>query len=713
MLLVILLWAGGTSASEPLWPLDLGHRHLTSNFMEYRQGRFHAGIDLRTEGRTGFAVRAAEDGHVSRLRASARGYGQAVYLRGDSGRTYVYGHLERMADPLRDHLRREQRARGRYTVDLALPESALRVRRGDVLALSGQSGTPGPHLHFEVRDEQQRPLDPLKVFAVPDHRPPEIRSVRALPAPHPAARIEGTTEPHVIKAGQGLRGELPPLTVSGPVAFTARIVERSDALGYRLEPSLVQVWVDDELQFEKRNDSFAFAGQGQMLLEWIETGDGREQWLHRRPENRLPGRSGGAWYLGAAGDGLAPGSHRVRLRAEDRAGNAAEAVWTMMVVDGPGAVRGSRLEAATADASVFADASALDASAADATTADASAVDVSAVGASPRAAVPPDAAVIEASTRTASNLDTPAAAWMPALVGQVLALGDGTVRHLAPPGCWRGAADRSGELETILHQVHPDVVLGWVADGHLHAAVELYRVDTGAPALDARLLRKAQGLVSLGPAGLFMAWEWPAERAPWLSLEPDPGTGTVTTPAVALAQGGMELEVPGDVGVYRRRTDGTWTYLARPRAALRAGPAGDGSAASSAQSVSDTLWFLPLAEPGLHRIMRDVDPPWLGSDTLRVVSPGPAATAGGDAVTPPRWAIVDVPVVDRGSGVDTETIAVWLDGEPLIVEPDPTRDRILVELPDDTLPGRRVLGVEVGDRAGRFTARQIVLDLRP
>ena len=38
-----------TPSPDPRWPLDLPTRYLTSNFMEYRPGRFHAGLDLKTQ----------------------------------------------------------------------------------------------------------------------------------------------------------------------------------------------------------------------------------------------------------------------------------------------------------------------------------------------------------------------------------------------------------------------------------------------------------------------------------------------------------------------------------------------------------------------------------------------------------------------------------------------------------------------------------------
>jgi murein DD-endopeptidase MepM/ murein hydrolase activator NlpD len=142
---------GGDPATDLRWPLDLPAHWLTSNFMEYRGGRFHAGIDLKTRETEGFPAYAVEDGWISRLRATPGGYGRAVYLRGASGRTYVYAHLGRFNDRLGALVAATQQRDGAYRVELEPAPGSLMVRRGDVLGLTGQSGTTGPHLHFEVR----------------------------------------------------------------------------------------------------------------------------------------------------------------------------------------------------------------------------------------------------------------------------------------------------------------------------------------------------------------------------------------------------------------------------------------------------------------------------------------------------------------------------------------------------------------------------------
>jgi hypothetical protein len=325
---------GGGPAAELRWPLDLPAHWLTSNFMEYRGGRFHAGLDLKTRETEGFPAYAVEDGWISRVRATPGGYGRAVSLRGASGRTYVYAHLGRFNDRLGALVAAAQQRDGAYRVELEPAPGSLMVRRGDVLGLTGQSGTTGPHLHFEVRDDAGRPIDPLAAgFAVRDTIAPVIRHLRALPA-GAAARLEGGPDARRLPvAGQAWVGGLaPPLRVSGPVAFSALIIDGTDPAGHRLEPALIELYLDGQRVYRRANESFDFAQNAQQRLEWLECGGLREQWLHRDGAVTLAGREGGAWLFGPDGDGLAPGKHRLELAAVDRAGNRSTVGWDLEVV---------------------------------------------------------------------------------------------------------------------------------------------------------------------------------------------------------------------------------------------------------------------------------------------------------------------------------------------------------------------------------------------
>lgn len=306
------------------WPLDLPHRYLSSNFMEYREGRFHAGIDLKTNSQTGYPCRAVEDGSIVRLRAGAWGYGQAVYLQGASGRTYVYGHLERLADPLRARVREAQERQGRYAVDLELAPGVVAVKQGEVLALTGQTGTGGPHLHFEVRDEAGRPVDPLAAgFRVPDRIAPRVLTIRAVPAAADAQVLGKAVAQVAVPAA----GRVPTLAVRGPVAFSASVVEVADVMNHKLAPWRLALTVDDETVFEARNDLIDWPSIGDIRYEFLDCAGVRERWLFRRAADQVPGRHGDDWFRQ-----LAPGRHRLVLTAEDRAGNRSTVAWTLVVL---------------------------------------------------------------------------------------------------------------------------------------------------------------------------------------------------------------------------------------------------------------------------------------------------------------------------------------------------------------------------------------------
>ncbi len=321
------------SGPPPRWPLDLPTRYLTSGFMEYRPGRYHAGLDLKTGGRTGFPVHAAEDGSIVRVRATARAYGRAVYLQTPGGKTYVYAHLSRFNDKLRAEISRARRKSGTYRCELYFEPGYMPVQRGEVLGLTGQSGTAGPHLHFEVRDGAQHPLNPLaQGFAVPDTFPPVISAVHAIPMT-PAAVVGGR---HGIMVtghpdGPALPDTLPELAITGPVAFTARMIDHADIRGYRLEPERVTVLLDGREVYRAVNTTFSFDQGNRSRLEWYTGLSPRERWLHRRPADDVAGRRGDVWPLGTGEQGLPAGRHVLVLRAADQDGNTAQVVLPLMV----------------------------------------------------------------------------------------------------------------------------------------------------------------------------------------------------------------------------------------------------------------------------------------------------------------------------------------------------------------------------------------------
>ena len=90
---ILFLFLANLFAQGPIWPTDAGNSY-SSNFGEYRDDHFHMGLDIRTNGVTGYKVFAVENGYISRIVTNYSGYGKAIYHKTTSGKTYVYSHLE-------------------------------------------------------------------------------------------------------------------------------------------------------------------------------------------------------------------------------------------------------------------------------------------------------------------------------------------------------------------------------------------------------------------------------------------------------------------------------------------------------------------------------------------------------------------------------------------------------------------------------------------
>ena len=132
---------------------------FSGNFAELRSNHFHGGVDFKTQGVINKPIHAPADGYISRVTVSGGGYGNALYVTHYNGYTTVYGHLESFTDDIARVVRDEQYAGESFVVDLSFNQNDYPVRRGDVIAMSGNTGYSfGPHLHFEVRTNESNEL---------------------------------------------------------------------------------------------------------------------------------------------------------------------------------------------------------------------------------------------------------------------------------------------------------------------------------------------------------------------------------------------------------------------------------------------------------------------------------------------------------------------------------------------------------------------------
>lgn len=163
-------------------PLD-GETILAGTFGELRSNHFHSGLDIKTKQREGLKVYAAASGYVSRIKIAHFGYGKALYITHPNGYTTVYAHLQRFSDKIESFIKKKQYDQESFEVEVFPSNNELILTKGEIIAFSGNTGSSGgPHLHYEIRDNQERPINPLLFgIKVKDTKKPIVKSIYAYP----------------------------------------------------------------------------------------------------------------------------------------------------------------------------------------------------------------------------------------------------------------------------------------------------------------------------------------------------------------------------------------------------------------------------------------------------------------------------------------------------------------------------------------------------
>ena len=164
-------------------------RALSGSYGELRPNHFHGGLDFKSDQTIGHPVHSFADGYVRRVGINAYGYGLVLYVEHPAlGLTSVYGHLSDFSDEVWKVVRARQVQDEANNMDATFAPDEIPVTEGQVIALSGNTGSSGgPHVHFELRnipdDDDDVCYDPMMYFLreLKDTQAPRISHVYLYP----------------------------------------------------------------------------------------------------------------------------------------------------------------------------------------------------------------------------------------------------------------------------------------------------------------------------------------------------------------------------------------------------------------------------------------------------------------------------------------------------------------------------------------------------
>jgi len=266
-----------------------------------------------------------------RVRVSAFGYGKAVYLKLKDGNIVVYAHLQRFMPALETYVDKIRQSQEQYSVDLHLTPNQFPIRKGQVLGYTGRTGIGVPHLHFEIRNPQSKPINPLQFYSdkITDTISPQLYELALIPQEYSTLInfIQDTLFVNLqLRSNVTL---LDTIQISGKVGLALKSWDRANGATNLFSFYRANMWIDDSLVYSVQYDLFSYAN-----TELIELDKNFSLWrkqigifhnFYRYPDNRLP------HYLNTPDGGgfldtkeLRDGIHHLKIKLFDFWNNPAE-----------------------------------------------------------------------------------------------------------------------------------------------------------------------------------------------------------------------------------------------------------------------------------------------------------------------------------------------------------------------------------------------------
>ena len=234
---------------------------LSGTFAELRTNHFHSGLDIKTQQRIGLKALACADGFVSRIKISHYGYGKALYITHPNGYTTVYGHLSEFSPAIEAYVKKRQYEQESYEIELFPNPEELQIKKGELVAYTGNSGgSGGPHLHFEIRDKEERPMNPMLFgIDIKDSTKPVVTSIYAYPMGD-SASINKSINKQKLKLTPIKNGEYIAESINafGEIGFAINTTDRLDLAANSNGVYNIQTFLNGDQNFEIDFKQFSF-----------------------------------------------------------------------------------------------------------------------------------------------------------------------------------------------------------------------------------------------------------------------------------------------------------------------------------------------------------------------------------------------------------------------------------------------------------------------
>ena len=245
---------------------------LAGNFCEMRSNHFHTGLDIKTKGVEGIKLYSVDEGVVSRVRLSPWGYGLAVYIDHPNGLTSLYGHMKSFSPTIDSLVYAIQKENESYIIDEIVKDRGIKVKRGEFIGLSGNSGSSyAAHLHFEIREtETEHALNPLlfKCYRkrISDKTKPTLKGIKVYAVTEKGYMIPGKSRYYYVKNANGklVVNNGDPLDVSefitedSYLAFAFHVTDKLDGAGNVCGIHHTHLYKDEKKIHEQKTDYMNF-----------------------------------------------------------------------------------------------------------------------------------------------------------------------------------------------------------------------------------------------------------------------------------------------------------------------------------------------------------------------------------------------------------------------------------------------------------------------